>query len=354
MRNQFFACAIEAAIQSPEKFAAVFEKKEANANVKEYEDIGLGGYGDPLIHALIKQIPDVNLPAILTILIQHKVDLSSRDHMDDTPLSIAAFYHKKATVQFLIEHKVEINDPICPALSRVFVLDKGDTNTLAIIKYLCDHRADINIQDKFTQSVLHRAAEARYLESMRYIISRGANQFLKYTYASGTESKTALGAAHGEYISSREAFNEDDPYTRKAKACFDFLMQVAADYLYRQGVSFKGDDKQLEIHLRKFIDALAGNFRNIYSDKSNSDILKKLLEENVLIPVLARVKREKEERHTFLMGSRLSASQRESKATKPPIHRFFQRIDHHPLMSKIFSYLHEVTPYTKEKKNTPI
>ena len=119
-------------------FAAELEKKEV--------DVGIRGR-DPVIHDLIREIPDSVLPSILSIFVDQRYNLESRDILHRTPLSIAAMYGRKDTVNFLIEHKAEINDPINPALCDAIELLINDSRKLDMAKNLVKHGAAINIQD---------------------------------------------------------------------------------------------------------------------------------------------------------------------------------------------------------------
>lgn len=336
MKNHFFESALAAAKQSPEAFAVEFKKIEADANVTEYYEKGFGYYGDPLIHEIIRKVSDSQLPPLLSILIQQGVNLESRDGLGWTPLSTAASYLKKDAVNFLINNNVRINDRTKPALCTLMSQFKPNNELimLDIVKTLLKHGADINIQDKFSQSPLIRAAEARSLEVMRYLLSQGANLFLKYTYAAGTQYKTALGIAYDEYISAKRCFKETDEYTQQAKKCLDLLVQATADYLYRQGI--KEDNE--EIYLTNSIKDLAGHFRDIYPE-SNSDAVKKLLEESIKPAALAVCIRA-EKKHAFCMGSNLNKTLLEQKIPQPPVYRFFQNDGRKDVTREIFSYIH--------------
>lgn len=343
MQNHFLVSALSAAKKSPELFAAEFDRKDADANVKQFGDVG-----DPLIHLLLMQLPDADLPNILSILIEHHVDLESRGTSGYKPLAVAACFLKKDAVNFLLGHQVEVNDSKNPALYSVMLFCRGDRDALRldIVKSLVESGANINIQDEFSLFPLIKAAENRQLEVIHYLVSHGANLFLSYTYAGGEENKTALGQAYSEYISAREIFNEEAEFTINAKKCLDFLLKAVSDYLYQQGKLFKGDDAELETFLNKYIEDLIGNFVNVaYGDKANSTTFRKVLMEKVLNPVLIRVKEEREQLHAFWMGSRLSTKQQVKKDVQAPIYRFFQKTNGLDLVPKIFSYLHEETPY---------
>lgn len=342
MQSQFLVSALSAAKKSPELFAAEFDRKDADANVKQFGDVG-----DSLIHRLIKELPDADLPSILSILIEHHVDLDSRDVCGYKPLATAACYLKKDAVNFLLSHKVEVNDSKNPALYSVMLFCRGDRDVqrLDIVKSLVESGANINIQNEFSLFPLMKAVENRHLEVIDYLVSHGANLFLKYTYAGGEENKTALGQAYGEYIIAREIFNEGGEFTINAKKCLNFLMKAVSDYLYQQGKLFKGSDAELEIFLNKYIEDLACNFGHIAGgDKANSTTFRKVLIEKVLNPVLMRVKEEREQLHAFWMGSRLSAKQQGKNEPDTAIYRFFQKTNGLDLVPKIFAYVHEEIP----------
>lgn len=112
MKNPFFIRAIAAAKQSQEAFAAEFNKDGANANAKEWIHWSSGTeVGTTLLHRLLITIPDTDLPGILATLVKHQGNLEVRElGVDETPLATAARYHKQRAVNFLIEHKAEVNE----------------------------------------------------------------------------------------------------------------------------------------------------------------------------------------------------------------------------------------------------
>src|SRR5437868_6854674 len=111
-----FERALAAAKISPEAFAIEFNKIDANANVLE---IYCNDYscGDPLIHSIINEISDEELPDLLSILIQYGVDLESKNVLHETPLMAAASLLKKNTVDFLIKNNACLDNALFSALS---------------------------------------------------------------------------------------------------------------------------------------------------------------------------------------------------------------------------------------------
>jgi ankyrin repeat protein len=340
MQNRFLTSALAAAKQGPEAFAAEFKKNGANANVLLYDDCG-----DPLIHCVIKDkdIPDANLPAILVILVQHQVNLSSRDTLNKMPLATAAAYQKKNAVNFLIEHKAEINDAKDPALCKVMYMGKNETLRLDIVKTLVQHGANINIQDKCGYSPLMGAIINSRLEIIEYLLSQGADLFLKLV--DGPHVETALALAYSQYVSASKYFKENHQFTIHLKNCLNLLIEAAIISIYRQVATFTGSKNELEECLNKHISDLAENYRSkLYSEESNSTNLKKLLIQQVLAPVLARIKAEREQLHAFQMGSRDPHSH---------MYRFFKQTNGRDLVPMIFSYVHEVTPHmVKDNKES--
>lgn len=235
-----------------------------------------------------------------------------------------------------------------PAMCTVMYsfLYEDEKITLDIIKTLVEHKANINIQYKHSKSLLILAAENKCFDVMCYLLSEGADLFLKHTYANGTKHKTALGVAYDRYILA--SYQMSDQCAKHAKKCLDLLVQAAADYLYREGFKQKNE----ELYIRNAIKDLAGNFRELCVDwdskpdtaefRSNSALLERFLEKNIKPAELAvRIKKERKERvHAFCMGSGLSKQNLEKKASIPPIYNFFQSDGEKDLARKIFSYIH--------------
>ena len=340
MINNFFNSALAAAQQSPEAFALEFKKAVANANATEYYSKLVGEYGEPPIDSIIKDIPDTKLPPLLAILVQHGVDLERRDTFGYTPLALAAMQYKKDTVNFLIHNKAKINDSKKPALCTAInnIYRDSELVIIEIIETLLKAGANINIKDEFSQSPLVHAAENQYFEVMRYLLSQGANLFLKYTYANETQYQTAVGVAYEKYISSIKY----DGSNSSAKKCLDLLVQAITDYLYRQGFNEINE----ELFLTNSINELAGQFRSYIYPEANSNALKKFLEDRIKPDTLAaRIRAGRV--YAFCSGSRLSKDQEEQKTAVPPIYQFFQNDGQKYLTRKIASYIHPIRNYCK-------
>jgi ankyrin repeat protein len=340
--NIRFKSALEAAKKGPHALAAEIKTKRTDANIREFSNAE-SHIGDPLIHRMIKEIPDVQLPPLLEILIEHRLDLESKDTLDRTPLSLAARYNKINAVNFLLTNNAQLNTceepPLCQAISDI---NENELIGLGVVKALVEHKADINIQNEFSKSPLMCATEESSLDIMRYLLSRGADLFLENK--SADHNKTAIGVAYKKYISYSSLFGEDYQSTQRAKKCLDLILSSLAEYLYCEGLKEQNE----ELFLTNFIDNLAGNTNSIAS--SNRQDFKKYLSENIIPSILFRIAGAKklEQIHSFCMGSRLSKAQIEAKSSPPYVFRLFQNDGRHNLTHTIFSY---IPPYNKLMEN---
>lgn len=312
MQNRFFIRAVAAAKQTPEAFAAEFNKSDANANAKEYWYWdGKEAVGTTLLHKLLYVASDENLPAILAILLKNHVNLEARElGIEEKPLTTAARLHKLNAVNFLLEHKVEVNDPKSPALCKVMQYDLGDISTRNIVKNLLAYKADIDMC-LFGESPLFRATEHKLPETLSLLISQGANLFSRSSNSlHGVH--TALSKAYEmntmheiEIKEGNPWMYRDHPFVKPTQKCFALLLQATKDFLYRQGMAFDGCDENLEVHLTKYIEDLSGDFHE--RDEVCSDTLKNLLVADVLQPVLTKIKADRNQRETARVefGARL-------------------------------------------------
>src|SRR5579872_3592895 len=339
MLDRFFERALDCAKNRPESFGDLFESKDADPNAKEH------AFGNYLIHEIIGEVDDKILPDILNILVQHKVKLEKRDPLHRTALSVAAGRIKKNAVNCLIEHKAEINDSKAPALCRVISPEK-EKNILEIAEILLKHGANVNLKDMDGKTALMYASEEAYPSIMQLLLSYNADLHIKYTCPRSTE--TALDIAYSTYISAKDKFGENDPYVIEAKMGLELLLDTAAARAYLKYALFPGSNAELGVQLDDYIRDLAGNFGVTSDKKSNSIKLYDLIKQRVL-PVLDRIKTEREERHAFEMGSKLSAAQQKRNEPGSALYRFFQRTHRRQLVANILSYAHEVTPYAAKQ-----
>jgi len=328
MKNRFYSNALKAAKISPDAFALEFKNPEAYANIQSYYNRSLGYYGGPLIHTIIEELPDNKLPAILTILIENNVDIEIQDPLGKGPLATAANYHKLKAVNLLIANKAEINTHTCPPLCSI-IQSKLNEITFKIIDTLIAHKANIDIQDKFSRTPLMIAASEKSLALIKYLLSHQPNLFLKYGYAGETQHQTAIGIAYDEYISAKKCFVESHDFTKNAKACLDTLIDAAKEYLFK--AALKESD---EIFLMtNVIKNLSGKFQNIYPE-SNNNAVTKLLEKEMQ-PVVSKIRNEKIQ--AFCLGSYL---RKPIDRKIPPVYFFFCQDGRKDLTKHIFSFVH--------------
>lgn len=191
-QNIFFIRALTCAKEDPESFAELFETKDADPNLCKY-----GEYGEPLIHQIIYDLPDVDLPALLTVLIEKKVDLKTTNSGGFTPLAFAANMLKINALKFLIKINTDISQ-LGEALHGTILADPNPNFhhiKIRIFNLLLEHNADVNFI-LLGMPVLQRAVEASSQEMMRMLILKGADIKFKFSYVGGLKGDTAFAAAY--------------------------------------------------------------------------------------------------------------------------------------------------------------
>lgn len=223
------------------------------------------------------------LPAILAVMIEHGVNLKSRAHDDKQVLSCAILHRRVNTINFLLEQKIEINDPCDPPLAcAVDILGGSEKEKLDLVKRLIKSGATNSIEYKYhgTTALVH-AINNSYPTIVTYLLSLGANIFAVDVIPLEGYVVTALGVAYKRHTDSR--FFIDSNELTKSRQCLELLTKAAIEYLYNDTMRRKEEQTQ---HLNFLIDQLAGNFK---SYDSNSEQLKSYLNEYVLKPVLKRI-----------------------------------------------------------------
>lgn len=318
MQNRFYERALKAATESPEAFAAELKKEDVDVNVKKY-----GDYGDSLIHAVIEDISDEKLSDLLKMLIQHDANLESEDMFGRTPLTLAVLYHKKNAIECLINNNANVN-----ACSLNAAIHENEQENLNIMNILVKHGADVNFKGQCTRSPLMSAVSMKSLPMTSFLLSNGADLFLKATYGCGSQYETAVGVAYQEYVSAQRL--KDVESIQGAKKCLDLLVEAISDYLYREG------SKQFDetLFMTNAIKDLSGRFYGM----TNSTAVSGFLEENIKpAALIARIRAEK--RHVFCMGSAQRSVQNETKMFPTPVQKFFQNDGRRDLTREIFSYM---------------
>jgi hypothetical protein len=372
MPHPFFITALKAAKTSNEDFAALFATDGHLANIREN-----GDSGSPLIHALIREIDDDRLPAILAILINKGVDIESGDicpslvpwlqptNLIRRPLAQAASWGKKNALIFLIEHHAVIDAPddaaLCAAIESKALTPQVK---LDIVKALGVRGAKLNIQNnKFDRQPLASAARVSSADVLAYLCSLGADLSL---LSSNKVFQTVLHDYQRQinnmrFMGSMAKMMEIQEQAKLPKDCLDVLTQVAYKLLYQQAVHFKGARADLEAELLRNIMQLSAGYDEDtlrMAQNRRRISLQNHLREHLAYPILKRIDAEKAQRTAFCKGLMLypvklesKEEQKEDKNAGTAVHRLSQHrlFDSH-VVTEIFSFMHEETPGLKAKR----
>jgi len=211
-----------------------------------------------------------------------------------------------------------MNDKKNPAICIASDSEMSELFILNIIKYLINNGADINVQDGFTRSPLTLATRKTSVEIVSYLLSNGANLFLKYCNANNGQQETALCIAYINYIAAKRSGREDVSFVKK-KICLDIVLQAVANHLYLNGL-YKNDPVT---YVSNAIENLCGNFTREWS---NSSELKIFLDEEIKPVVLTQI----EASCTFLKGS---------KSVNSTLYNFFHSDGSRSVTQEIFSFV---------------
>lgn len=336
MSPSFHAKALAAAFISPEAFANEFKKAEADANAKDPSPFS---YGRRLIHSIIIKIPDVSLPNLLDILIEHGVNLETECYHARTPLSIAVQYQKKKAIDFLVKNNANIDRAL---LYEAIKDPDGDHETTRdIVKILMENGADINFQNRCGETPIMLAARKKNIPVLRYLVSLGsANLFLRRNLQ--PLYQTTVGAVY--YIYMHAKWSQNNFLTESTKECLFLLMQHITKDLSLQGLEKNIEELFIDNVLRE----LAANIiddrhfsQSDYEEHQSANItLKKLLDTHVKPLISPAIRRERAERkYAFCMGSILNQTQLE-KGTQSSAYCFFQKDGNRDLSREIFSFIY--------------
>jgi hypothetical protein len=158
------------------------------------------------------------------------------------------------------------------------------------MKILVEHGADVNFHAAFPRSPLMNSAFIKSLPIMEFLLSHGANLFLKFTYDDGYQYETVVGVAYKEYVCAERL--KDAESIKCAKKCLDLLVKAISAYLYNEGLK-RTDEESFIAHA---LIELSGHFYNT----TNSLALKTFLEENIKPFELAeRIRTEKGKAQTI-------------------------------------------------------
>lgn len=342
MRNQFFIEALTAAKNGQAAFAIEFKKPSANPDVRDFDSEMLGNFGTPLIHELIKQLPDRDLPPILAILVECNVDIESEDLViKRRPLAMAIRHKKYIAAEFLIEKHAKLNDKINnPALC---CLAEDDEPDLAFIRTLVEkHQADVNVQDTFGYTPLMYAAKKSHFNLIEYLLAKEAS-LLPKTEGQGMN---ALAKAYSEYMAVAHLVDRMDDFIIRRRKCLRLLLNATKAELCQKTVLFSGTDEACEKALEQELNAIAGNWNDILP-LHNSVAFKEFLKTNISLSILKAYANDQQ--LAFCLGSL-------EKNKGSPIKTAFwnNALCDFKVSSLIFSFLHADSLLQRIKKKSSV
>lgn len=113
---------------------------------------------------------------MVKLLVDNLADINVKDNIGKTPLIWAALKSKKRidSIKYLVEHKAEINVNCQSRQSPLLCVSRADN--IEGIKYLIDNKADINAQDDYPMTSLHWAAlSSEGLQAIKYLVEHKAD-----------------------------------------------------------------------------------------------------------------------------------------------------------------------------------
>jgi hypothetical protein len=327
----FLFIALEAAKNGIEAFREAFKLPQADANVKSYYTT----HGS-LIHELINDIPDSELPPFLQVLVDNNVDLEISSTLGP-PIYSAILYQKKATIRFLLINKAKTHDEKRSVLIAAVPLTTTSTpesiaHTMEIIKMLTEEfSVPIDWKDEHGRTALHRAAEQSHLFIINYFLEKGVAILAM-----------PLAAAYRKSSGICDFLRKIPEYTSNINSCQNTILETAYRHFFK--IFFYRDISREEFirnYFKQFLDDACVEFQYV-SDPTEKEDFKKFLEKNLQDRVIhdgTVAKFELEQRYTLCLGF-LEPKPNE----KPGSFYSFSRskLFDRNIVKEIFSYAHEI------------
>ena len=127
-----------------------------------------------------------------------KVDINAANNRKATPVSLAVCFGYLEIVKYLADHGADVKGTLHLAaktgqydMVKYLVEQHGedvnqfdgevlaDASGIAVVRYLVEHGAKINIQDEWGRSPLHWHAERKNLETIKYLVEHGVDLNLR-------------------------------------------------------------------------------------------------------------------------------------------------------------------------------
>jgi ankyrin repeat protein len=181
--------------------------------------------------------------------------------------------------------------------------------------------ADINVTNSKNASALYYATSYKYLDVMKFLVSKGANLFSSNSYQL---HMSILGRAYLDYMSVKR-FNKNKDYEALNKACFDFILETGIKQIKESALC---QDDELQF-IDEAIKKLCGKFQDSYNGCDNNSLSKILVEKIKPIDTAKELRSNKFK--AFCMGAK----------SHSPIFNFFQNDGNRDLTKKIFSFIYD-------------
>ncbi|KAI5792862.1 ankyrin repeat-containing domain protein [Pyronema domesticum] len=111
---------------------------------------------------------------IVLLLLNHGVDIESRDNRGQTALSNAAKRGNDSILRLLLEKGADVHSESTDGLTPFLLAAQYGNNTQTLISLL-EHGADIESRDMLGRTALSLAALARNMETVQFLLEKGVD-----------------------------------------------------------------------------------------------------------------------------------------------------------------------------------
>ena len=115
-----------------------------------------------------------NLPELANVLLlEHNMDIDSKDYAGRTALHVAAYQGNTRILKYLLEHGANINAVDNEGRTPIFI-GAYDGN-LKTVKLLCEYGADLHLKDNSNLTVLEYAVSRKEFETAKFLNGKLGN-----------------------------------------------------------------------------------------------------------------------------------------------------------------------------------
>lgn len=109
-----------------------------------------------------------NLPELANVLLlEHNMDIDSKDYAGRTALHVAAYQGNTRILKYLVEHAANVN--AVDNEGRTPIFSGTYDGNLKTIKLLCEYGADLHLKDNSNLTVLEYAISRKEFETARFL-----------------------------------------------------------------------------------------------------------------------------------------------------------------------------------------